>query len=90
MLRAQIARIVQSTTLVPKGSYKLNEESERDIDEFVPEEESKIPALPSTKNAAKLDAWVHFNASILANNRTTHLDPPEEAPDGFDGEWDVE
>lgn len=65
LLRAQIARIAQSTTLVPKGSYKLNEESDRDIDEYVPEEDSKIPALPSTKNAAKLDAWVHFNASIL-------------------------
>ena len=24
------------------------------------------------------------------NNRTTHLDPPEEAPEDFEGEYDVE
>ena len=31
LLRAQIARIVHSTVLVPKGSYKLDEENEREI-----------------------------------------------------------
>lgn len=90
MLRAQIARITQSTALVPKGSYKLGEESDRDIEEFVPEEDSKIDPMPNTAQAAKLETWVHFNASILNNCRTLHLDPPEEAPEGFQGEWDVE
>lgn len=52
LLRAQIARITHSTQLVPAGSYKLNEESERDIDEFVPEEDSKVEPLPSTTQAA--------------------------------------
>lgn len=90
LLRAQIARITQSTALVPKGSYKLGEESDRDIEEFVPEEDSKIDPMPNTAQAAKLETWVHFNASILNNCRTLHLDPPEEAPEGFQGEWDVE
>ena len=48
MLRAQIARIVHSTMIVPLGKYKLNEETDREIDEVVPEEESKVEPLPST------------------------------------------
>ena len=78
LLRAQIARISHSTALVPTGSYKLNEESEREIDEFVPEEDSKVDPLPSTNQAKSMNAWVHFNASILNNCRTMHLDPPED------------
>lgn len=90
LLRAQIARIAHSTVLVPAGSYKLNEENEREVEEFVPEEDSKVEPLPSTVKAANVNAWVHFNPSILDNNRTLHLDPPEEGPEGFEGEWDVE
>lgn len=90
LLRAQIARITHSTALVPAGSYKLNEENDREVDEFVPEEDSKVEPLPSTKSAANINAWVHFNPSILNCNRTLHLDPPEEAPEGFEGEWDME
>jgi Radial spokehead-like protein len=38
-LRAQIARITASTTLVPKTIYKFVEETnEREIEEYVPEE----------------------------------------------------
>ena len=90
LLRAQIARITQSTTLVPAGSYKLNEENDREIEEFVPDEDSKVEPLPTTTKAANLNAWVHHNASILNCCRTIHLDPPEEAPEGFQGDWDVE
>ena len=86
LLRAQIARIVHSTVLVPKGSYKLDEENEREIVEVQPDEETKVDPLPSTRQAAKVGAWVHFNASILTCNRTLHLDPPEEAPEGIDPE----
>ena len=39
---------------------------------------------------ASLNNWVHENASILKCNRTLHEDPPEEAPEDFEGEWDVE
>ena len=37
-LRAQIARIVQSTFLVPKGVYRLNEEDKNVIEENTPED----------------------------------------------------
>ena len=38
-LRAQIARITASTTLVPKTIYKFVEETnEREIEEYIPEE----------------------------------------------------
>lgn len=42
-LRAQIARISHSTTLIPKGLYKVNEENDREIEEFVPEGEGEVP-----------------------------------------------
>ena len=87
LLRAQIARISHSTALVPAGSYKLNEENDREVDEFVPEEDSKVDPLPSTNKAANMDAWVHFNPSILNNCRTIHLDPPEDdGTEGYDPE----
>jgi len=37
-LRAQIARISHSTTIIPKGLYKTVEDSEKEIEEFVPDE----------------------------------------------------
>jgi hypothetical protein len=45
-LRAQIARIVSATTLVPKGLYKVNEENKREIEDLVPEEGQEAP-VPS-------------------------------------------
>ena len=49
-LRAQIARMTHSTTLVPKGLYKLVEDNEREIEEFVPEEGELL--MPSTLEMA--------------------------------------
>jgi radial spoke head protein 4A len=45
-LRAQIARISQSTSLVPKGVYRLNEEDKNAIEENLPDE-GPVP-VPST------------------------------------------
>ena len=45
-LRAQIARIVHSTTLVPKGLYKVNEENKRETEPFVPDDGQEVP-VPS-------------------------------------------
>ena len=42
LLRAQVARIIHSTAIVPKGQYKLNDENDREIEEVVPEEDSKV------------------------------------------------
>jgi hypothetical protein len=49
-LRAQIARIAHSTTIIPKGLYKLVEDNDREIEEFVPEEGEL--QLPSTLEMA--------------------------------------
>jgi radial spoke head protein 4A len=79
-LRAQIARITQSTTLVPKGYYKMVEDSTVDVEENIPEE-GPIP-IPSTLNMAKAENWVHHAESILGCNRLRHLET--EAPEGVD------
>ena len=50
-MRAQIARISQSTTLVPKGVYKFQEETEeREITENVPEDAEGGPVPKPTTN----------------------------------------
>ena len=41
-LRAQISRIAQSTTLVPKGLHKTVEDNDREIEDFVPEDGAEI------------------------------------------------
>jgi len=72
-LRAQIARIAQSTTLVPKGVYRLNEEDRNVIEENTPEE-GPVP-IPSTSQMGKLDFWMHYQRNILNCNRLTIMDP---------------
>lgn len=82
-LRAQIARIVHSTTLIPKGLMRPVEDSEtREIEENTPEEgEIQMPSTCDMKDMAK---WCHANKNILKNG-TTSLKQPE-APEGE--EWD--
>lgn len=88
-LRAQIARISHSTSVVPANSKKLVEDNDREIEANEPEEGDLI--LPNTSQMGKADQWVHESASILNCNRTVHMDPPEEAPEDFEGEeWDPE
>lgn len=72
-LRAQIARISASTTLIPKGLYRFVEESTRDIEENTPEEGEL--EKPSTKAMSSLDMWLHHTPSILKQGRVKHLDP---------------
>jgi len=85
-LRAQIARITHSTTLIPSGIQRIVEEEERETEENTPEEGELV--WPSTGQMASPDMWVHANKNILKNNRTAHSEPeePEEAPE----EWDAE
>jgi len=75
-----------STSLCPKGIYKLVEDEEREIEEDTPEE-GEIQ-MPSTKDMAKPENWVHYTQNILRNCRTSHMEPetPEDAPDDFDPE----
>lgn len=73
LLRAQIARISQSTTLVPKGVYRLNEDDKNVIEENLPEE-GPVP-VPSTQAMASPHNWVHYQRSILQCNRLTIMEP---------------
>lgn len=51
-LRAQIARLTHSTTLCPKGLWKLDEENPQEIVENAPDDGSEIQ-MPSTLEMAK-------------------------------------
>lgn len=64
-LRAQIARISFSTTLVTKGMYRLTEESTVDIEENQPEDPEKPVPIPDTKDMANPSNWVHYTRNIL-------------------------
>lgn len=71
-LRAQIARIAQSTNLVPRGLHRLQEENDREIEDNQPEEGEIVK--PTTAQQASHKNWVHYVPSILTQGRTTHLD----------------
>ena len=88
-LRAQIARIMHSTQLIPKDTFRLVEEDERNIEENVNEETGEIPQ-PTTLDMAKASNWVHAQPNILKTCRTAHLEPeaPEDLPE--DEEFDPE
>ena len=75
-LRAQIARISHSTTLVPKGLWKLGEDSKREIVEVTPEDDSEL-VLPTTNQMNNAAMWQHFKDGILVNCRTGHLEPTD-------------
>lgn len=72
-LRSQIARIIHSTGLIPKGIQKLVEDSPRETEENTPEEGDLV--WPSTTQMSEPGMWVHANLNILKNNRTAHMDP---------------
>lgn len=83
-LRAQIARITQSTSLVPSGLWKVGEEDAvREIEENA-DEDGNIP-VPTTLSQEKASSWCHLHPSILYEGRTTHTEPvvPEDAPEDY-------
>lgn len=84
-MRAQIARITHSTTLVPSGIFRTIEDEEREIEENIPDEGELV--WPSTNQMASPDMWVHATKNILKNCRTAHNEPEE--PEGAD-DWDPE
>lgn len=77
-LRAQIARIIHSTTIVPSGLFKITEDNDKEIEDFVPEEGEL--QMPSTHDMADIKNWVHYAQSILKAGRTAHIQP--EVPEG--------
>lgn len=74
-LRAQISRIVHSTTLYPKGLKRLDEEGKVEANE--PDGDDPLP-VPTTTAMNEKSMWLHANASILKNCRTTQLEPEEQ------------
>jgi radial spoke head protein 4A len=76
LLRAQIARISHSTTIIPKDMYKPQEENDRDI------EYNEEFGFPSTGELTSFENWSHLHPIILNSaNRTSHyvdLSIPEE------------
>lgn len=85
-MRAQIARISQSTTLCPKGQFKLVEDNDREVEDNLPEEGEY--QMPSTLEMAKPENWVHASPNILGVGRLQHMDPevPDDAPEGVDAD----
>jgi len=81
LLRAQIARISFSTSLVPVGAYRIQVDEQTQIEDNIPEdaEDPKAP-IPSTSAAAKTKMWAHYTRNILKCGRITHSEPvaPEE------------
>lgn len=76
-LRAQIARISHTTTIIPNGFMGPNEENDKEIqytEEFV---------APSVTDLSNLENWVHNYQNILLAGRAEHEAPnvPEEELD---------
>jgi radial spoke head protein 4/6 len=84
-LRAQISRIVHSTTLLPKGLWRTVEDDDRNIEENTPEDGEL--EIPSTKAMGDIEMWVHANPNILKNCRTGHMEPED---DGSNPDFDPE
>jgi len=75
LLRAQIARIAFSTTLVPNKVYKLDEENPGAIAENTPENEDDPVPIPSTSAMGNKDSWCHYTKNILMCGRIDHKEP---------------
>jgi len=73
---------MHSTTLVPKGIYKIPDpENPREIDLAEPEEGEENVKMPTTEDMTSADNWAHFQPNILLNCATAHGEVPEEAED---------
>lgn len=76
-LRAQIARITHSTTIMPKGLHKLTEDNPKEIEAIEFEDEAKA-YVPTTETQSQMSNWVHAKKSILKSNRVSHMEPEAE------------
>ena len=74
-LRAQIARITQTTKLMPANVYRLKEDDPTDVEENIPEDgENPVAPIPTTSQMTQLSNWVHFGQNILKCNRLKHME----------------
>jgi len=73
LLKAQLVRITFSTTLVPNGMYKKNEDDEKIIElEEAGEGGFNPPGFDELKTT---ETWVHLHPNILSTGRITHYIP---------------
>lgn len=85
-LRAQIARISHSTTLMPVGQWQLDEENPREIVAREAPDEGELMQA-ATSAMASPSMWHHGQPNILVNCKTTHPDVEEPADaENFDQE----
>ena len=82
-LRAQIARISHSTTIMPGGMHKLQEDNAKEIEPIEFEEGKEYK--PSTESQTDMKNWVHSIKSILKCNRVSHMEQ-----EGDEGEGESE
>lgn len=70
LLRAQLARIMHATEIVPKGIYEVDEET----NEVRMAEE---PANPGTEELKSLENWSHMHPVLLKVGRCSHIAPTD-------------
>lgn len=85
-LRAQIARIMHSTTLYPKTLWMEDAENPREVVAQEPAEGDEEVEQPTTMSMTDPKMWVHANPNILLNCLTEHKDA--EAPADNEEEFD--
>mmetsp|Transcript_27232 Transcript_27232/g.37076 ORF Transcript_27232/g.37076 Transcript_27232/m.37076 type:complete len:98 (+) Transcript_27232:918-1211(+) len=80
---------MHSTQLIPRDTFRIVEDDDRNIEENVNEESGDVPQL-STLEMGKAANWVHALPNILKTCRTAHTEPeaPEDQPE--DEEFDPE
>ena len=83
-LRAQISRISHSTSIMPGGLHRLQEDNAKEIEPIEFEDEAKA-YKPSTESQSDLANWVHSVKSILKCNRVSHMEQ-----EGDEGEGESE
>lgn len=78
LLKCQIVRILHSSSIVPKGLYKLSENFKEQLEGKVTEfdEEFKSPTFEEMKSP-EAESWVHEHAYIFPNGKV--IDPEVEA-----------
>ncbi|KRX05140.1 hypothetical protein PPERSA_06774 [Pseudocohnilembus persalinus] len=86
LLKCQIVRISHTTSIIPAGLYKVNEDEPRELDN-VQEELGEDFKYPEFEQLAKLNGWVHYSQGILNEGRQTHS--YKGVPEGDDNEEEL-
>jgi len=72
LLKAQLVRMYHTTTLIPKGLWKLPDEAEEALPEL---EEVEEPVKPTMRELIDINTWLHYVPAVLKEGRLTHFEP---------------